>query len=86
MNTAPESLDGGWSEEVAAYFTFGPGGTTCIYVLTALGFALFVVAMVAWVVTENRKLQAHAARLRASGIVTESMPGGEAHHTPSMEA
>ena len=38
MNTAPDTVDAGWSDKVAAFFTFGPGYTTGIYILVALGF------------------------------------------------
>lgn len=67
MNSAPEAVDqNGLTEAVGAYFTFGPGNTTGIYILTALGIALFALALVAWVHTENRRLEESAERLRAS--------------------
>jgi hypothetical protein len=56
--------------------TFGPGSTygdegqkaeTAYYVLTWLGIGLMVFALVAWVVYENRRLIAHAARLALPG-------------------
>ena len=74
MNTAPDSVDAGWSDKVAAFFTFGPGYTTGIYILTALGFILFVVAMIGWVYTEDQKLKRQAETLRTKGLHTESMP------------
>jgi hypothetical protein len=64
-----------WSDEVGAFFTWGPGYTTGVYILTALGFLLFVAALIAWMVDENRKVTAQAARLRAAGLVTETHPG-----------
>src|SRR5829696_4983563 len=57
--------------------TFGPGtvygdegqkAETAYYVLTWLGVGLMVLALVAWVAYENRRLLAHAVRL--------SLPGG----------
>lgn len=67
MNTAPDAVDqNGLTDAVSAYFTFGPGFTNGIYVLTALGIALFVASMIAWVHTENRRLTHKAAALRAA--------------------
>lgn len=83
MDTAPESLDQGWTDQVAAYFTFGPGGTAGVWVLTILGIVLMVATMIAWFYVEDQKMKAQVARLRESGLKTETMPGGEAHHTPS---
>jgi hypothetical protein len=68
-------------EKCADFFTFGPGSTigtstdgvaTSYWVLTALGIAVMIAAFVGWVVTEDRKLKAQAARLLAAqqaGIV-----------------
>jgi hypothetical protein len=75
MNTAPDSVDAGWSDKVSAFFTFGPGYTTGIYILTALGFILSILALVAWFSTEDAKLRAQAEKLRAKGLHTESHPG-----------
>ena len=74
MNTAPDSVDAGWSDKVAAFFTFGPGYTNAIYVLTALGFIFFALAMIGWVYTEDQKLNRQAETLRRKGLRTESMP------------
>lgn len=66
MNTAPDSVDqNGLTDAVAAFFTFGPGFTTGMYVLTVLGIALMALSLVAWVHTENRRLNEAADRLRA---------------------
>ena len=75
MNTAPDSVDAGWGDKVAAFFTFGPGYTTGIYILTALGFIFFVLALLAWFSTEDKKLREQAEALRAKGLHTESHPG-----------
>jgi hypothetical protein len=75
-------------EKCADFFTFGPGSTigtstdgvaTSYWVLTALGFAVMIAALVAWVVTEDRKLKAQAALLLAAGeagtvILREEVP------------
>ena len=82
MDTAPDSVDQGWSDQVAAYFTFGPGETVGVWVLTILGILLMVLAIIAWFYVEDQKLKAQVERLRQSGLKTETMPGGEAHHTP----
>lgn len=74
MNTAPDSVDAGWGDKVAAFFTFGPGYTTGLYILTALGFILFVAAIIGWMYTEDRKLAVQAETLRKKGLHTESMP------------
>jgi hypothetical protein len=67
VNSAPDAVDqNGLTDAVGAYFTFGPGGTTGIYILTALGIALFALALVAWVHTENRRLEESAERLRTA--------------------
>ncbi len=59
-------------EKCAGIMTFGPGSTYgeegaaaagSYYVLTWLGIIAMVVALVAWVVYENRRLIAHALRL-----------------------
>lgn len=67
MNTAPDSVDqNGLTDAVAAFFTFGPGFTTGMYVLTVLGIALMALSLIAWVHTENRRLNEAADRLRAA--------------------
>lgn len=66
-------------KDCAGFFTWGPGrnwdaegnviqgGSTSLYILTAVGFAVSILAFVAWVWFENLKLVAQAARLRAAG-------------------
>jgi hypothetical protein len=75
-------------EKCADFFTFGPGSTvstatdgvaTSYWILTALGFTVMVVALVAWVVTEDRKLKLQAARLLMTGqagtvVLAEEVP------------
>jgi hypothetical protein len=59
-------------DDCAGFMTFGPGSTygdegtaadTAYYILTWIGITVMVVALIAWVVYENRRLIAHAARL-----------------------
>ncbi len=65
MNTAPDAVDqNGLTDAVGAFFTYGPGFTNGIYVLSALGIALMILSLIAWVHTENRRLQATVERLR----------------------
>jgi hypothetical protein len=63
-----------FSENVKGFWTFGPGGSTGTYILTVLGIALMIIAFVAWVRLEDRKLSAQAALLRAAGGMPA--PGG----------
>jgi hypothetical protein len=74
MNTAPDAVDAGWGDKIGAFFTFGPGSTTAVYILTALGFLLFIGALVLWFAVEDRKLTAQAEMLRRKGLQTESIP------------
>src|SRR5215207_10236199 len=61
-------------EDCAGFMTFGPGSTygdegaaadTAYYILTWLGIAATVIALVSWVLYENRQLIAHVARYTA---------------------
>ena len=61
-------------EDCAGFMTFGPGSTygdegaaaeTLYYILTWVGIAAMVIALLAWVIYENRQLRAHVARFRA---------------------
>ena len=73
-----------WSEDITAFWTFGPGGSTGTYILTALGVIAMVASLVGFVVLEARKLDAQAAFLRgAGGFPAPSEPVGFA--APSQE-
>jgi hypothetical protein len=63
-----------WAEDIAGFWTFGPGNSTGTYVLTVLGIIVMVGALIGWVWLENRKLSAQAALLRAAGGLPA--PGG----------
>ena len=54
-------------DEIAGFWTFGPGDSTGTYVLTVLGLLAFVVSLIGFFVLESRKLNAQAAVLRAAG-------------------
>jgi hypothetical protein len=71
--------------------TFGPGSTwgegghaatTQYYVLTWIGIVVMVVIIVGWVVYENRRLLAHAARLSLPGREKTVQPGTTPDVTP----
>jgi hypothetical protein len=66
-----------WSEDIAAFWTFGPDGSTGTYVLTVLGIILMVVALVGWVIMEDRKLSAQQAKLLAAGLIPIGPPFAE---------
>ena len=63
-----------WTDDISAFWTFGPGSSTGTYVLTVLGILLMVASFIGFVWLENRKLTAQAALLRAAGGVPA--PGG----------
>ena len=56
-----------WSEEISAFWTFGPGGSTGTYIMTFLGVAAMVLALIGFVVLESRKLEAQSEFLRGAG-------------------
>jgi hypothetical protein len=67
-------------EKCAGFMTFGPGSTygdegtgaaTSYHILTWIGIIVMVVAIVAWVVVENRRLRGHVARIRARDSVPQ---------------
>jgi hypothetical protein len=62
------------TEEVSAFWTFGPENSTGTYILTALGVALMLAALIYWVWLENRKLAAQAALLRGAGGLPPASP------------
>ena len=72
LNRAGEALN----EDIAGFWTFGPGNSTGTYVLTVLGILAMVLSLIGWVVLEKRKLAAQAELLRAGGGFIE--PAGPA--------
>ena len=72
-------------EDCAGIMTFGPGSTygdegaaadTAYYILTVLGIAVTVLALIAWVVYENRRLLAYALAVRrGAGHLEADQPG-----------
>lgn len=65
-----------WGEDIAGFWTFGPGSSTGTYILTALGIAVMLVAFVWFFVLENGKLDRQQERLRASGALDRPTTGG----------
>ena len=63
-------------EKCADFFTFGHGSTigtatsgvnVSYWILTVIGIIVMIAAFVAWVMLEDRKLKAQAARLLVAG-------------------
>ena len=72
-------------EDCAGFMTFGPGSTygdegaaaeTAYYILTWLGIVAMVLALVAWVVYENRRVMEYSVRGRLGrGEEPPAQPG-----------
>jgi hypothetical protein len=62
-----------WTEDISAFWTFGPDGSTGTYVLTVLGILLMIASLIGFVWLEHQKVMAQAAALRAAGM---PVPGG----------
>jgi hypothetical protein len=58
-----------WGEDIAGFWTWGPGSSTGTYILTALGIVAMFVAFVWFFVLENRKLAHQEATLKATGAL-----------------
>jgi hypothetical protein len=65
-----------WSEEVAEFWTFGGEGSTGTWIMTVLGIAAMLVSFWGFVILENRKLRAQAAKLKASGALDRPTTAG----------
>jgi hypothetical protein len=63
-----------WTEDIAGYWTFGPGNSTGTYILTVLGIALMIISLIAWVKLESMKLDRQAALLRGGGVLPPASP------------
>jgi hypothetical protein len=63
-----------WTEDIAAYWTFGPENSTGTYVMTVLGIILMVASLIWFVMLERRKLDAQAELLRGGGILPPASP------------
>jgi hypothetical protein len=49
-------------------------GSAGLYTITVIGFAVMILAFIAWVWTEHRKLMDRAARLRAAAAPSPAPP------------
>jgi hypothetical protein len=65
-------------EKCAGFMTFGPGTTygdgssgaaTSYYILTWIGIIVMVASILFWVLSEDRRLKRHVARIRARDSV-----------------
>ena len=63
-----------WSEDITAFWTFGPENSTGTYVLTVLGVIVMIVSLIGWVWLENKKLSAQAELLRGAGALPGPSP------------
>ena len=63
-----------WTEDITAYWTFGPENSTGTYIMTALGIILMIVSLIWFVMLERRKLDAQAQLLRGGGILPPASP------------
>jgi hypothetical protein len=70
-------------EDCAGFMTFGPGSTygdegaaadSAYYVLTVLGMVVTLLALLAWVLYENRRLVAFALTARVGGGPMSDVP------------
>jgi hypothetical protein len=64
-----------WSEDIAGFWTFGPGSSTGTYIMTALGIIVMFIAFIWFFVLENRKLAHQQATLQASGALNRPPTG-----------
>ena len=64
-----------WSEDIAGFWTYGPGDSTGTWILTVLGAAVMLIAFIGFVVLENRKLARQEATLKASGALSRPSTG-----------
>jgi hypothetical protein len=58
-----------WSEDIAGFWTWGPGSSTGTYILTVLGIAVMLISFIGFFILENRKLDHQEAALKASGAL-----------------
>ena len=64
-----------WSEDIAGFWTWGPGNSTGTYILTAIGIAVMFIAFIGFVRLESRKLAHQQATLKASGALDRPSTG-----------
>ena len=64
-----------WSEDIAGFWTYGPAESTGTWILTVLGVAVMLIALIGFVVLENRKLARQEAALKASGALNRPSTG-----------
>jgi hypothetical protein len=64
-----------WGEDIAGFWTWGPGNSTGTYIMTGLGIAVMFIAFIWFFVLENRKLAHQQATLQASGALNRPPTG-----------
>jgi hypothetical protein len=65
-----------WGEDIAGFWTWGPGSSTGTYILTVIGFVVMLAAFIGFFVLENRKLDHQQAALKASGALDKPTTTG----------
>ena len=61
-----------WGETVTDFWTFGGANSTGTYILTALGFLVFLGSLLGWMRLEHMKLMRQTALLQASGAFEQT--------------
>ena len=59
-----------WSDTITDFWTWGGHNSTGTFIQLAFGFVLMVGSLIAWVKTEDTRLESHAVRLREKGIAS----------------
>jgi len=58
-----------WSEDIAEFWTYGGESSTGTYIMTVLGVAAMLIALIGFVWLEQKKLRRQTEMLRASGAL-----------------
>ncbi len=58
-----------WGEDIAEFWTYGGEGSTGTYIMTVLGVAAMLIALIGFVWLEQKKLRRQTEMLRASGAL-----------------
>lgn len=59
-----------WSDTITDFWTWGGHNSTGTFIQLAFGFVLMIGSLIAWVKTEDTRLQSHARRLRETGLAS----------------
>jgi hypothetical protein len=67
-----------WGDDIAEFWTWGGGGSTGTWILTALGFTVMLISFIGFFRLENGKLDHQAEALRATGALDRPPDSGQA--------